>query len=638
MDAAAALSFLEDLGDDEVAEFSDSDLEEGSDDDFENEYLYLGQDDDFVPPDEDDAEEDDSESDFHDGAVNRSPLAGRRRGRGIVARAAGDGARTPRGRGRGHGRGRAAAGAARGGRGRGRGRGRAAIVVESMWQNADPNPQEKPEFTPLVEAGPNLPADFDGTTELDFFKLYFTEELVDHLVRFTNAYADANFARAPSYANSEGNWELTTQDEMYRFLACLVLMGMCRFPIIDDYWSTKPPFSGSWARALISSRRRFKSLLAFFKVVDHTTEDPEDRLKKVRFLYESVRDSCSALFQPAQDISVDERIVRSKARYIFRQYLPNKPVRWGTKIFAACDSSTSYCFNYSIYTGQEINGQTDVGLTQRVVQDLTSSLHHQGHIVYTDNFYTSEKLATAMQEDGLQLVGTIKLNRAGVPATLKDVTMFDKYAERGDMRYGRNNQVLYVQWKDKRTVTMLSTIHSAIESVNVERNVKVNGQHVRLPIKQPKCIQDYNASMGGVDVFDQHVAAYRMLRKSNKYWKTIAVDQLEIAVVNSYILFCLTRQPHLPSKYDHHIFRRNLICQLGSITDDAPIPVYGPGRAPAAVPPQAPHLVEYTDLERNCKYCYMQDKAQRKTYTKCNTCNIYLHATRRNCFLLYHQH
>ena len=47
MDAAAALSFLEDLGDDEVAEFSDSDLEEGSDDDFENEYLYLGQDDDF---------------------------------------------------------------------------------------------------------------------------------------------------------------------------------------------------------------------------------------------------------------------------------------------------------------------------------------------------------------------------------------------------------------------------------------------------------------------------------------------------------------------------------------------------------------------------------------------------------------
>ena len=170
MDAAATLSFLEDLGDDEVAEFSDSDLEEGSDDDFENEYLYLGQDDDFVPPDKDDAEEDDSESDFHDGAVNRSPLAGRRRGRGrgIVARAAGDGARTPRGRGRGRGRGRAAAGAARGGRGRGRGRGRAAIVVESMWQNADHNPQEKPEFTPLVEAGPNLPADFDGTTELDF--------------------------------------------------------------------------------------------------------------------------------------------------------------------------------------------------------------------------------------------------------------------------------------------------------------------------------------------------------------------------------------------------------------------------------------------------------------------------------------
>ena len=59
---------------------------------------------------------------------------------------------------------------------------------------------------------------------------------------------------------------------------------------------------------------------------------------------------------------------------------------------------------------------------------------------------------------------------------------------------------------------------------------------------------------GGVDVFDQHVAAYRMLRKSNKYWKTIAIDQLKIAVVNSYILFSLfyAGNSDRPKSYDHH--------------------------------------------------------------------------------------
>ena len=149
---------------------------------------------------------------------------------------------------------------------------------------------------------------------------------------------------------------------------------------------------------------------------------------------------------------------------------------------------------------------------------------------------------------------------------------------------------------------------------------------------------------GGVDIFDQHVSAYRMLRKSNKYWKTIAIDQLEITVVNSCILFSLfcAGNPDRPKSYDHHDFRRNLICQLGAIADDAPIPQYRPGRASAVgagvIPPQAPHLVEDTDQERNCEFCYSQDKAQRKTYTRCATCGDYLHATRRNCFFLHHQH
>ena len=134
-----------------------------------------------------------------------------------------------------------------------------------MWNEADANPQEKPKFLPVGESGLNLPDDFEGTMEVDFFKLYFTEDLVSHLALFTNAYANAHIESAPSYANRDGNWVPITQQEMYKFLACLVLMGMCRFPSIADYWSTKPVFSGSWARALISSRRRFNSIARIFQ-------------------------------------------------------------------------------------------------------------------------------------------------------------------------------------------------------------------------------------------------------------------------------------------------------------------------------------------------------------------------------------
>ena len=61
---------------------------------------------------------------------------------------------------------------------------------------------------------------------------------------------------------------------------------------------------------------------------------------------------------------------------------------------------------------------------------------------------------------------------------------FDKHAERGTMRYERAGKILYVQWKDKRSVTVLSTIHNAQHNVNVVRNTKVDGKHVVVQLKK----------------------------------------------------------------------------------------------------------------------------------------------------------
>ena len=61
---------------------------------------------------------------------------------------------------------------------------------------------------------------------------------------------------------------------------------------------------------------------------------------------------------------------------------------------------------------------------------------------------------------------------------------------------------------------------------------QIGGQHVLLPVGQPMCILDYNAKMGGVDVFGQHIAAYRSLPKTNKYWKTIVIDLVDAVTVN----------------------------------------------------------------------------------------------------------
>ena len=69
-------------------------------------------------------------------------------------------------------------------------------------------------------------------------------------------------------------------------------------------------------------------------------------------------------------------------------------------------------------------GQGEVGLTQAVVTSLMEDYHLQNYVVFTDNFYTSPALATSLRADGVKLVGTLRPNRVGALAVLKDTKAF----------------------------------------------------------------------------------------------------------------------------------------------------------------------------------------------------------------------
>ena len=93
---------------------------------------------------------------------------------------------------------------------------------------------------------------------------------------FTNLYAELHGDSKLSYA-----WVDISEDEMFRFIALLIYMGFVKFPNIESYWSVSSLFHGSWARRLISSRDRFKSILAFLHVVNPLQEDKSDKFTKL---------------------------------------------------------------------------------------------------------------------------------------------------------------------------------------------------------------------------------------------------------------------------------------------------------------------------------------------------------------------
>lgn len=105
-------------------------------------------------------------------------------------------------------------------------------------------PQHVPEFVRVKEPGPQLPEDFHGKTEFEFFKLFLTAGVVSSIADFANAYAHRKIARAPFYGNSNGEWIDTTLQEMYSFFAVSLRVGLVKMPTIGSYWSSKPLFHG----------------------------------------------------------------------------------------------------------------------------------------------------------------------------------------------------------------------------------------------------------------------------------------------------------------------------------------------------------------------------------------------------------
>ncbi|KAK6976570.1 piggyBac transposable element-derived protein 4 [Biomphalaria glabrata] len=169
---------------------------------------------------------------------------------------------------------------------------------------------------------------------IDFFKLYFTMDIVLQICQYTNTYATEHGLQKPSVFQS---WYELSPDEFYRFCGLIMYAGIVQVPNIERFWSTKSLYNGLWARAFMS-RDRFKAIMCFIKVSNPLTEDPNDKLCKVRMLTTYIRMKCIKLYQPHQNVSIDERMVRNKGKYAFRQYIRDKPTKWGMKLWILADS------------------------------------------------------------------------------------------------------------------------------------------------------------------------------------------------------------------------------------------------------------------------------------------------------------
>jgi hypothetical protein len=236
-----------------------------------------------------------------------------------------------------------------------------------------------------------------------------------------------------------------------------------------------------------------------------------------------------------ENLAVDETMVAYYGRSSLKQFIRGKPIRFGFKKWTLAGSS-GYCYHSDLYLGRDSKnerGQKPLG--SHVVETLVSNCitSPNSHTIFFDNFFTSLDLLTHLADNGLRATGTVRSNRTGKAPLETDKELKKKGRGHCDSRFHVGKEILVAKWHDNACVTIATNYDSTEPLSTIKRRSKSG----IVTVPQPHLISSYNQSMGGVDQFDQHVAAYRVVIRSKKWYWTLFTHALDSSVVNSWLVY-----------------------------------------------------------------------------------------------------
>ena len=466
---------------------------------------------------------------------------------------------------------------------------------------------------------------------LDYLMLVWPTAICEMLADQTNRYAAQNGVR---------HWRRTTATEMWSFLGAILLMGIHVLPRLTNYWS-KDRFLGVTALAKCFTRTRFRALLRNLHMVDNASGNPaDDRFYKIRPLITQLQSTFPSRYNPSQELSIDEAMVKCKGRAKGKVYMPNKPTKRGFKVWCCTCACCGYLCNFQVYSGRSTNRKSgrrvsEVGLVPSVVKSLLQPYYHYNHVLYCDNFFTSGPLACDLAQKKVYLVGTIRRNAQGFPESLKACVL-----RKGDYRcvsvgQGRHRTQYFV-YNDRKVVCFITNVFPA--SMDAKVTVLQN-DGILVEKTVPPLLPAYNKYMGGVDLTNQLQKYYAFDRRCKRPWLRIFFHLFDFAVNNAHILYKHNCRKVGIRPKDLLAFRLELVHLLldSAYCRKRQRPTCHPSEETS---PEECHLVRVTDvgLKRGrCHYCLHARQPQDRHFTTyaCSSCRVRL--CKMNCFDQYHR-
>lgn len=134
-----------------------------------------------------------------------------------------------------------------------------------------------------------------------------------------------------------------------------MFMAIKKLPSYRDNWSTSSDLYDHYVSPLMQMNR-FGWLLGHLHLNDNSVQPKMgdlhyDRLYKIRPLLYRLSQIFSTCYTSHQNVAVDECMGKFKGRSLIKQYMRDKPIKRGFKIWILCDSF-SYNLKFQVYTGK----------------------------------------------------------------------------------------------------------------------------------------------------------------------------------------------------------------------------------------------------------------------------------------------
>ncbi|ETO84014.1 hypothetical protein F444_02044 [Phytophthora nicotianae P1976] len=402
---------------------------------------------------------------------------------------------------------------------------------------------------------------------LDLLLFFMPKKLWTYITRETNRYKytkldeKAKLERARLVREGQGGQSLRDirrrlrAEPDYSPREILQVMGL----LVAHMLSPTRPFSDHWAMvgdgALPSgtfgqflARNRCTSILSDLHFCNNDTANKRDKLWKLRAVVDVIQDRFLKAWSVSNVISFDEGVLPATSkRNSTRMFMPDKPHRYGTKMFMTCDSRTAYCHRFEVYVGkrqaqdsaqQVFDHKTGAAAVIRNLKAVLGETYAGFRIIVVDRFYTSVALALQLLSMSVYMVGTIMTSRLGFDKEVVEKRKTRPSSiNRGSFKFSRSVAVptmVACHWWDRKPVHYLATGVSMAED-KIRRNLKAAGQST---FPCPKLVTDYQRWMGGVDVHDQlrlQTYSVQTAFRFRKYYKGLFLGLFDLALVNAYI-------------------------------------------------------------------------------------------------------